>query len=1052
MKRYIFIILCLIICPICIYSQAKKTVEVSGIVSDDLGEPLIGVSVIVKDKPGMGVITDIDGKYKIKVDAYSFLVFSYIGHQPQEHLIKEENIQLDIILKPSQETVLDEIAITGTGAQKKISLTGALTTVKVEDLKTSGSSITNALAGNVAGVLARQTSGQPGANKSEFWIRGISTFGGGSSALVLVDGFERSIDEINIEDIADFTVLKDASATAIYGARGANGVILITTKHGKEGKLEVDIKGEYTYTTRTYTPELADGLNYAKLRNEAFRTRNMPVPFSDEDFMMLERGLDPDIYPNVNWMDLLLKDGAPSYKGSVGIRGGGSTSRYFLSAGYVNEGGMYNVDQTMKDYNTNANFERFTYRMNVDMNFTSTTLVKVGVAGSLEKSNHAGSNSDNIWHSIMGYNPILMPILYSNGYVPMVIEQKDDNYWEGYYNPWTAATQTGYSEIWENKLQTNITLEQKLNFITEGLEFRGRFGYDVDNKNYIQRRKNPEMWRAERLRDNNGNVVYQRMVKERLMQQFSEASGKRKEFLEADLVYNRTFNSKHDVNAILKYTRDNHINTSEIGEDLMAGINRRHQGLAGSFSYGYDKRYYLSFVFGYNGSENFAKGHQYGFFPAYSGAWNVAEESFFRDNESLDWLEMFKIRYSYGEVGNDELGNDQIGRDRFPYLAYFPNSYQEYITYGENKQPLRYNFGDIASPYMFNGLTYSAISSNNVTWEIAKKHNLGFDVHLFGDKFGLTIDFFNEKRDGIYWTRSFMSDMVGIQTEKAPRANVGSVKSSGFDGNFHLKHKVQNVDFTLRGNITYSKNEVRATDELYSRYPYKAESGYRIDQARGLIAEGLFKDYDDIRNSPLQTFGEVMPGDIKYKDVNGDGKIDDNDIVPIGATTRPNLIYGFGISANWNGFDVNLHFQGAGKSNFFIDGSTVYPFSNKENPQWGNILQDVVDSNRWIEGVNEDVNAKYPRLSYGGNDNNYRRSTYWLRDGTYLRLKTVDIGYTLPKAVSQKLFLRKARVFFMGQNLLTFAKFKLWDPELGSSNGQKYPLGKTFTLGLNIHI
>lgn len=1050
----------MIICPMGIYPQAKKSVQVSGTISDEIGEPLIGVSVTVKNQPGMGVITDIDGKYSIKVDAFSYLVFSYVGHQTEEHLVKDENMTIDLTLKAAKETILDAVSVTGTGVQKKVSLTAALTTVDVEELKTSGASITNALAGNVAGLLARQTSGQPGQNKSEFWIRSISTFGGGSSALVLVDGFERSLDELNIEDIADFTVLKDASATAIYGSRGANGVILINTKSGKEGKVEVEVKGEYTYTTRTYTPEFADGVTYAKLRNEAYQTRNRPAPYDSDDFMILERGLDPDIYPNVDWMDILLKDGAPTYKGSVNVKGGGSTSRYFLSGSYVNEGGMYKVDNTMNDYNTNANFERYNYRLNVDMNPTSTTLIKVGVAGSLEKSNHAGAKSDAIWESLMNYNPIALPVMYSDGKIPTLFDGMNSLYEN--YNPWTNATQTGYAENWVNKIQTNITLEQKLNFITEGLEFKGRFGYDIENYNWIQRRKNPEMWKAELLRDNNGDLVFKRMSPERVMHQYSTSSGNRREFFEMDLVYNRTFNDVHEVNSVLKYTQDSKIDTSEMGEDILKGINRRHQGLAGSFSYGFDKRYYLTFVFGYNGSENFAKGHQFGFFPAYSGAWNIAEEKFIKENDSFRWLEMFKVRYSYGEVGNDDLEKGV----RFPYLDFIPsyrgttskgvNYYQQYHTYGNDiYEPLTYNWGDIASESRYGGLTIETISSNNVTWEIAKKYDLGFDIHLLGDKFGLTIDFYKEKRDGIYWTRSYMPAMVGLQTSgfqnsiAAPKANMGSVASQGFDGHFHFKQKVGNVDFTLRGNITYGKNEIKVTDELNSRYAYTRGAGYRIDQARGLIAEGLFKDYEEIRNSPQQGYGTVMPGDIKYKDVNGDGKVNDDDIVAIGATTKPNLIYGFGLSAAWKGFDFNMLFQGAGKSNFFMNGSAVYLFSKGET---GNVLKDIAESNRWIEGVNEDVNADYPRLSYGGNSNNYRNSTFWLRDGSYIRLKNLDIGYTLPKQLSQKLFMRKARIFFMGQNLLTFAPFKTWDPELGSSDGQKYPLGKSFTLGLNIYI
>ncbi len=1030
------------------YSQSKS-VEISGSVADSQGEPLIGVSVTVKNMPGLGVITDADGKYKIKTTSFQYLVFSYIGFQTQEHLVKEENTVLNIVMEESKETVLDAVTVTGVGTQKKVTVTGAITTVDVGTLNTPVSSISNALAGNVSGVMAMQKSGQPGSNTSEFWIRGISTFGGGASALVLVDGFERSLDELNIEDIADFSVLKDASTTAIYGSRGANGVILITTKRGNEGKVTVDAKAEYTYTTRTSTPEFVDGGTYASLMNEALTTRNRRPAYTTDELFILHNKLDQDIYPNVDWVDLLLKDSAPTFRGNVNIQGGGATARYFLSGSYLNEGGMYHVDKTMKDYNTNANYERYNYRLNLDMNPTKSTLIAVGIGGSLEKTNHAGAKSDDIWNSLFGSNPISLPVIYSNGYIPTYRPYGEDDLWEGEYNPWVAATQTGYSEIWKNKIQSNITLEQKLDFITEGLQFNARFGYDTFNENYIQRRKNPEMWRVERLRDSDGNLVFNRYRTERIMYQYSSAKGERKEFFESDLIYKRTFAEVHNVGGILKYTQDQYINTSDIQSDIIKGISKRHQGLAGSFSYDYKNRYLVNFNFGYNGSENFARGNQYGFFPAVSGAWNIAEESFVKNN--VDWLEMFKIRYSYGEVGSDNLRDRANNEVRFPYLAGF--GYPMYLPTGSNDESKNYiykgyNWGDLGSPFSYGGLTYYTIASNSVTWEIAKKHDLGVDIYLFGDKFGLTIDYFNEKREGIYMPRDFLPETVGLQ-QLTPYANIGATSNKGFDGNFSIHHKVENVNIQMRGNFTYSKNEITEADELYSRYPYLKRTGYRVDQAKGLIALGLFKDYEDIRNSPRQDFGEVMPGDIKYKDINGDGIINNDDIVPVGATTRPNLIYGFGVSATWKGFDVNIHFQGAGKSNFFIDGFTVYPFQQGE---WGNILKDVVESNRWILDKNEDVNAEYPRLSYGGNSNNYRNSTYWLRDGSYLRLKTLEVGYTVPKNIVNKVYLNNVRLHLIGQNLLTFSKFKLWDPEMGSSNGQKYPLGKTITLGLSIKI
>ena len=1023
MKKIFLLFLLVIGCISASYAQEQQ-IEVTGTVTDVNKEPLIGVNITVKNMPGFGVMTDINGKYKIKVPDYSTLIFSYVGFQSKEVLVKDKKV-IDVIMKEDENNVLDEVTITGTGAQKKITVTGAVTTVDVSQLKTPSSSITNALAGNVPGILARQTSGQPGDNISEFWIRGISTFGAGSSALVLVDGFERDLNEVNVEDIQDFSVLKDASATAIYGSRGANGVVLITTKRGKEGKTKVNVKVETSYSTRTKTPEFVDGVTYVNMVNEAFTTRSKPAPYSAEDVELFRNGLDPELFPNVDWMDLILKKGAPIYRATVDLSGGGTTARYFVSASYVDEGGMYKTDEGLKEYNTNANYRRWNYRMNIDLNLTKTTLLKVGVSGSLDKQNQPGGSASQIWISALSYNPIATPVKYKDG---KWAAQGTNNQ----INPWFLVTQMGYAEKWNNKIQTTINLEQDLKFITEGLKFYGRFGYDTNTYNTNSHIKYPDMWKAQNKRNAEGKLEYDKVVSEQLMVVNPHATGNRKEYLEAELHYNRTFGD-HIVGGVLKYSQDKTVNTSEnLEKNAIQAIERRHQGLAGRFTYGWKYRYFFDFNFGYNGSENFATGHQFGFFPAYSAAWNIAEEPIIK--KILPWMNMFKLRYSYGKVGNDYLSS------RFPYLS----TYKTQDKYG-------YYYGDIgtnsSTGAFYQGLTYSNFASTGITWEVAKKHDVGVDFSLFDDKFSGTVDYFHEQRDGIYMKRTYLPYSTGL-LEYSPYANVGSVLSRGFDGNIAYNQKLGDVALTFRANMTYSKNEIKAYDEAYSHFDYKRNQGFRVDQLRGLISEGLFVDYDDIRNSPKQTFGDVAPGDIKYKDVNGDGVIDSNDEVPIGATTRPNLIYGFGLSAQWKGFDFNLHFQGAGKSSFALYGSVAYPLSQQ---YWGNILTDVV-GNYWSLGENENPNAKYPRLTFGGNSNNYRTSTYWMRDGSYLRLKNLELGYTLPTQWTRSLYLNKVRIYLMGTNLLTFSSFKLWDPEMGSGTGEKYPLSRTYTIGLTVNL
>ena len=1016
-------------CCIVFNALAQEQLNISGTVTDAAGEALIGVSVTVKDAKGLGTITNIDGKYNIKIQQYHTLVFSYIGYKPVSVLVKGDKKVIDVQMSEEKTNAIDEVVVTGLGTQKKLTVTGAITNVDVSQMKQFPSSnFTNALAGNVPGIIAMQSSGQPGKSTSRFWVRGISTFGASASAMILVDGFERNnIDDLNIEDIESFSVLKDASATAIYGSKGANGVILITTKHGKAGKININVKGEASYNTRTITPKFIDAPTYANLLNEARVTRNLAPQYQPEELALIRSGLDPDFYPNVDWSKLLLKNGAMSYRADLSMSGGGNTARYFVSLSYVEDQGMYNTDETLrKKYDTNANYKRWNYRMNVDIDVTPTTIIKLGVSGNLNKRNSPGLGDQYLWSELFGFNALSSPVLYSNGYVPAYgnnIHQM---------NPWVSSTRTGYNEEWDNNIQTNVTVDQKLDFITKGLSFTGRFGYDTYNSNHIYYRLWPAMYRAN-SRDSQGNIIWDKLFEETSMSQTSGGDGSRHEFLEALLRWDRTFNKLHNFSEVSRFTQDERIQTRNIGTDIKNSVSKRNQGLAGQLTYNYALRYFIDFNFGYNGSENFADHHRYGFFPAFSLAWNVAEEPLVK--KALPWLNMFKLRYSWGKVGNDNMG-------RFPYLYtldYTPN--------------IGYNWGSNLSSGTIPGIHYTQMASPNVTWEVARKTDFGFDFVAFDNKFSLTMDYFHEKRTGIFIQRMFLPDITGL--ESYPWANVGAVKSKGFDGNFQYKDHIGEINWTVRGNITYSKNTILERDEENNVYAYQYGKGYRVNQQRGLIALGLFRDYDDIRNSPKQSWGTVQPGDIKYKDVNGDGIVDDGDRVAIGATDTPSLIYGLGASVSWRGFDLNLHFQGAGKYTFLINSGAVNAF---RDGRWGNILQGITD-NRWISSdisgtkETENPNAPYPRLSYGYNLNNQQSSSFWLRNGRFLRLKNLDIGYTLPKPMVNTIHLESVRIYISGQNLITWSPFKLWDPELDSrQRGQIYPITRSFTAGIQISL
>ena len=1016
-------------CCIVFNALAQEQLNISGTVTDAAGEALIGVSVTVKDAKGLGTITNIDGKYNIKIQQYHTLVFSYIGYKPVNVLVKGDKKIIDVQMSEEKTNAIDEVVVTGLGTQKKLTVTGAITNVDVSQMKQFPSSnFTNALAGNVPGIIAMQSSGQPGKSTSRFWVRGISTFGASASAMILVDGFERNnIDDLNIEDIESFSVLKDASATAIYGSKGANGVILITTKHGKAGKININVKGEASYNTRTITPKFIDAPTYANLLNEARVTRNLAPQYQPEELALIRSGLDPDFYPNVDWSKLLLKNGAMSYRADLSMSGGGNTARYFVSLSYVEDQGMYNTDETLrKKYDTNANYKRWNYRMNVDIDVTPTTIIKLGVSGNLNKRNSPGLGDQYLWSELFGFNALSSPVLYSNGYVPAYGNNVHQ------MNPWVSSTRTGYNEEWDNNIQTNVTVEQKLDFITKGLSFTGRFGYDTYNSNHIYYRLWPAMYRAN-SRDSQGNIIWDKLFEETSMSQTSGGDGSRHEFLEALLRWDRTFDKLHNFSAVSRFTQDERIQTRNIGTDIKNSVSKRNQGLAGQLTYNYALRYFIDFNFGYNGSENFADHHRYGFFPAFSLAWNVAEEPLVK--KALPWLNMFKLRYSWGKVGNDNMG-------RFPYLYtldYTPN--------------IGYNWGSNLSSGTMPGIHYTQMASPNVTWEVARKTDFGFDFVAFDNKFSLTMDYFHEKRTGIFIQRMFLPDITGL--ESYPWANVGAVKSKGFDGNFQYKDHIGEINWTVRGNITYSKNTILERDEENNVYAYQYGKGYRVNQQRGLIALGLFRDYDDIRNSPKQSWGTVQPGDIKYKDVNGDGIVDDGDRVAIGATDTPSLIYGLGASVSWRGFDFNLHFQGAGKYTFLINSGAVNAF---RDGRWGNILQGITD-NRWISSdisgtkETENPNAPYPRLSYGYNLNNQQSSSFWLRNGRFLRLKNLDIGYTLPKPMVNTIHLESVRIYISGQNLITWSPFKLWDPELDSSQrGQIYPITRSLTAGIQISL
>lgn len=1021
-QQYIVLLLmAVLLVPQSLQAQENKKLVIKGVVEDALG-PIVGASVVAKNQPGVGAITDLDGRFSLKVGPYDVLQITFVGYQSVEIpvlSIKDTN-NLKVAMKEDNQTI-DEVVVTASGVQKKKTLTGAITNVELKHLNAPGANLSNSLAGVVPGIIAMQSSGEPGENMSQFWIRGMSTFGAKSGALILVDGVERSFNEIPVEDIESFSVLKDASATAIYGQRGANGVVLITTKRGEKGKVKINVKAGFDWNTPVKVPEYASGYDWARLANEALVGRYENPLYTNEELDIIQHGLDPDLYPNIDWRDLMLKKGAPSYYANISFSGGSDNVRYFVTGRYTGENGRYRTSSSENKYNTNSTYERWNYRANVDMNLTRTTVLSVGVGGWLINRTSPSSGSSDIWSSFTSYTPLTAPRKWSTGQWPIV---------GGMTTPEYQMTQTGYRTIWENKMETNVGLEQDLSFITKGLKFNGVFAFDTYNKNTIVREKGEELWSAESMRNGNGNLVLKREANAKAMSQAKTVEGDKRYYLQASLDYSRLFADKHRVGAFAMVYQQETSDVNFAEDDLMASIPHRTLAYSGRFTYAYKDKYLTEFNWGYTGSENFEKGKQFGFFPAVSLGWVLSEEPFIK--KTMPWMDQFKIRASYGEVGNDEIA----GR-RFPYIT-LVNTDDNSYSFGEftNNSSQGYRIKTMGTPYL--------------TWEVAKKYDIGVDFSFFNSKITGTIDWFLDKRDDIFMKRNQMPLTTGL-ADQTPMANVGKMKSYGWDGNIAYSQRIGQVNLQLRANFTYQTTDVIDKDEAANELWYKMEKGFQLNQSRGFIALGLFKDQEDIDRSPSQealSNKTILPGDIKYKDVNGDGVITDDDIVPLGYREVPGLQYGIGLSANWKNWGINLLFQGTGKCDFFVGGSGPHAFHDGKR---GNILQVMVDGNRWIPKeisgteATEDPNADWPRLTYTNNNNNNRKSTFWLKERKYLRLRNLEITYDLPQMWTRKFLVSNMRIGFIGQNLFTWAPFKWWDPEGTNESGSSYPINRTYS-------
>lgn len=1021
--------------------QQQNKRKISGRVTDIKGEPLIGVNVTV-DGDANGSITNMDGLYEIFVTKKSVVLkFTYIGFKTSEIRTNASTNIYDVTLE-EQVNELEETVIVGYGTQRKISNIGAQSSMKMEDIKTPSASLTTTLAGRLAGVVAVQRTGEPGKDAADIWIRGIST-PNTSSPLVLVDGVERSFNDIDPEDIESLTTLKDASATAVYGVRGANGVILIKTKPGKVGKPTVSADYYESFTRFTKMVDLADGITYMNAANEAMRNDGIATKYTEDQIRNTIAGKDPYLYPNVDWLKEIFNDWGHNRRVNVNVRGGSEKVAYYASVSYFNETGMTVTDKNIDTYDSKMKYSRYNFTTNLNIDVTPTTKVEIGAQGYLGEGNYPAISSADLYNAAMSISPVEYPkMFFVNGeaFVPGTSTNNNFN------NPYSQATRRGYDNLTKNQIYSNLRVTQDLDMLTKGLKLTAMYAFDVYNEIHVHQDRAESTYNfldTSVPYDMNGQPILQRIYEgSNVLSYKQETSGNKKTYLEASLNYDRTFNDDHRVSALFLFNQQSKLLYPK--GTLEDAIPYRMMGIAGRATYSWKDRYFAEFNIGYNGAENFSPKHRFGTFPAFGVGWVVSNEKFWQPlSKAVSFL---KIRYTDGKVGNSEVSDR-----RFMYL----DQMKENGGYG-------YKFGP-------NGTKWSGYETVNMAvdliWEESRKQDLGIDLKLFNDDLSIVFDLFKERRENILLKREHsIPSFLGYNTS-APYGNIGIIENKGFDGTIEYNKRI-NKDWViaLRGNVTFNKDKWIQGELPEQKYEWMNQYGHNINGVKGYVAEGLFTqaEIDDmvrweslsdankaITPKPFASqFGTVKAGDIKYKDLNNDGQIDAYDQTYISRGDVPTTVYGFGFTVGWKDLSVGMMFQGVAGAERVLNGSSVNPFNGGGGS--GNLYSNIGD--RWTE-ENPDQNAFYPRLSYGSettsNINNFQKSTWWVRNMNFLRLKTLQISYNLPKPWVNKVHLKNAAVYVMGTNLFTLSRFKLWDPELNTDNGASYPNTTSYSVGIN---
>lgn len=1013
----------------------SQTAIVTGKVADDSGNYLPGVSIFVEGTTN-GISTDFDGKYAINIKTpNATLIFAYLGFETKKIKVGDKKI-VNVILKESLDQ-LDEIQIVAFSKQKKNSVIGSITTLKVSEIKQPTSNITNTLAGKISGLISYQRSGEPGQDNAAFFIRGVTTFGFNNSPLILLDGLQITTSDLarlEPDNIASFSIMKDATATSLYGARGANGVVLVTTKEGKKGKAKVAVRYESSISSPSKINSFLGAVDYMELHNRAQRSRDQSANllYSKQKIEGTRNGLNSNIYPDVNWYNELFTDFAINKRFNVNISGGGEVAQYYLSVSSAKETGLLKVDP-LNNFNNNININRSNLRANININLTKTTKISAKFYSLFERYNGPIVSASDIFYQVSQANPANFPKVFeadeaTANFNHILFGNKGNG---GFANPYAESVR-GFKDRFANTTLAQFQIKQDLSFITEGLKLRAMASVRTYTENQNERSFTPFYYGASETQTSEGviNSLYQIQEGTEFLNNPTISNyGNSNFYYEGVLEYNTAIKEKHEFSSLLVTYFQEALNTIG-GGTAFSTLPSRNMGVSGRTSYSFDSRYFGEFNFGYNGSEKFAEKNRFGFFPSVGFGWIVSNEAYFKKN--IPSINLLKLKYTYGLVGNDGISS---ASDRFFYLS----------DVNLNNGGTGYSFGTNYNNY-YNGYIINRYANENVTWEVATKANIGLELGLF-NTFNLQADYFTEHRKNIYMERQYIPETSGLTTTIS--SNVGEVKTKGVDLSIDYNY-VLNGDFylTARGNFTYSTNKIIVNGEPEFQNKNLSRIGYAVNQQWGYVAERLFIDQEDIENSPEQfngfsTTNSYLPGDIKYTDINKDGVVNELDQTAIGKPAVPEIIYGFGVSAVYKNFDLSLFMQGSAGSSFFINPNDISPFVNERN------ALSIIADNHWSEN-NPNPNAFWPRLSTYEIENNQKSSTWWLRDGDFLRLKSVEFGYTIPESAGKLFQNAKTRIYLTGLNLMHFSKFDLWDPE-SAGNGLGYPPQRVINIGAQVN-